>query len=378
MLVVRPQGLFGEKHVKVSESGEQRRQLPPLPRPGSWKKPVPIAGAVLFLTLLVLLPHIPLRYPLATYSVALTTAAAVLSTAFLQYYVGELSLGQGALVTIGGYTVAYLTNTFTDLPFLVAAVVAVVLASVVGAIAAALTLRMSGLHLGIATIVLVYVVIEIATQWRDVTGGASGTSLLAPDFGASSSTTNAYILSVMVFVTVAAVGVMLLHSKVGYRVVALRDAPKAAQSMGISPNRMRTYAFAISSGMAGLAGVGLTAVVSFISPSDFGLLWSFTAIVGAVVGGGRLVSGAIIGGAYVTFIPVIFSQFSGLADGLFGITLVAFIVLAPGGLTALLERVIDRYKLRKARAATANGGKSSPPPEPGLILATSAAGDSDA
>ena len=59
VLVVRPQGLFGEKRVKVSESGEQRRQLPALPRPGSWTKPTPIAGAVLFLAFLVLLPHIP-------------------------------------------------------------------------------------------------------------------------------------------------------------------------------------------------------------------------------------------------------------------------------------------------------------------------------
>ena len=148
--------------------------------------------------------------------------------------------------------------------------------------------------------------------------------------------------------------------------------------MGISPNRMRTYAFAVSSGMAGLAGVALTTVVSFISPSDFGLLWSFTAIVGAVVGGGRLVSGAIIGGAYVTFIPVVFSEFSGVADGLFGVTLVVFIVLFPGGPTAMVERLIDMYRLRQARAATADTKRSPPKPEPELLLARSAAGDSDA
>lgn len=354
LLVVRPQGLFGERRVKVAESGEQRRQLPSLPRPGSWRRPVPVVGAVLVLGVLIALPSIPHPYPLATYAVTLGVAAAVLSISFLQFYVGELSLGQGALVTIGGYTVAYLTTYFSGLPFVVAALAAVVLAAAAGALSAGLTLRMSGLHLGIATMVLVYVVIELSTQWKSVTGGASGTPVPTPSIRSLNATTSSYFVALGVFVIVAAAGVFVLHSKLGYRVVALRDASKAAVSMGISPNRLRTYAFTISSAMAGLAGVALAVVVSYIGPTDFGLLWSFIAIVGAVIGGGRLVSGALIGGVFVTFVPVIFSKLSGLADGLFGLTLVVFILLAPGGLGALWDRgvvAIDRYRRRLAGAA---------------------------
>jgi branched-chain amino acid transport system permease protein len=91
--------------------------------------------------------------------------------------------------------------------------------------------------------------------------------------------------------------------------------------------------------MAGLAGSALAVVVSFIGPTDYGLLWSFTVIVAAVIGGGGLISGSLIGAAFVTFIPVIFSQLSGLSDGLFGITLVVFIVIAPGGLPAVWARL---------------------------------------
>ena len=338
VLFIRPQGLFGQRKITVAEAGSGPRELPSLPGLGSWKRPTPaVAGAVLA-CLLVALPFLAHPYPLETYAVALAVAAAVLSVSLLQYYVGELSLGHGALVTVGGFTVAVVMTRYTSVPFFVAALAAVVITAVIGAVTAAVTLRMSGLHLAIATIVLVYMVTEVADQLA-ITGGPNGTSVPTPSLGMSNLGNTVYYLALGVFVIVAAAGCLFLRSRLGYRAVLLRDAPRAALSLGVSARRVRTYAFAVSSGMAGLAGSALAVVVSFIGPADYGLLWSFTVIVAAVIGGGGLIAGSLIGAAFVTFIPVIFSQLSGLSDGLFGVTLVVFIVIAPGGLPAVWARL---------------------------------------
>lgn len=342
VLIVRPQGLFGTRHLQVAESGSATgRKMPSLPAIGTWRGPKRVATTTLGFCLLLALPVLRHPYPLTTYAVLLATAAAILSIGLLQYYVGELSLGHGALVTVGGYTVASLMERYTQVPFFLAALCAVVLTAMIGGVTAVVTLRMSGLYLGIATIVLVYVVTEVANQLVGITGGPNGLSVLTPSLGLTNLDDTTYYLALAVFALVAIAGSLTLRSRLGYRVVALRDAPQAAESYGVATRRVRTTAFALSSGMAGLSGAALAVVVSHIGPADYGLLWSFTLITGAVIGGGRLVIGSLIGGAFVTLTPVAFSGLSGLSDGLFGITLVVFIVLAPGGLPALWGDMIS-------------------------------------
>jgi branched-chain amino acid transport system permease protein len=97
----------------------------------------------------------------------------------------------------------------------------------------------------------------------------------------------------------------LLASRYGRVFRALRDNSVAAQLSGINVGRLKAVAFAISSGIAGLAGGLLVMLISGVSPSAFPLSLSFALLTGAVVTGVYNLKGVMLGGLVLVAIPEI-------------------------------------------------------------------------
>jgi branched-chain amino acid transport system permease protein len=207
-------------------------------------------------------------------------------------------------------------------------------------------LRLSGVYLAIATLALSFVVIEVVLQLRDITGGAAGISLSSPIlFGNElKSDESIYYLTAVVLGLVIVAVAGLIRSPIGQRWVAVRDSSIAAETSGVAVKSYKVAAFAISSAVAGVAGSLLAASVSFVAPFDYGLFFSIYVIVAVILGGSGSLAGAVIGAAFITLMPVALSRTSGLTDAIYGIALLLFLIVLPGGFGHLIRKFSKEEK----------------------------------
>ena len=95
----------------------------------------------------------------------------------------------------------------------------------------------------------------------------------------------------------------LVRGRVGRALVAIRDQPIAAETMGINAALYKTTCFGVSALYAGVAGGLSTLAVGFVSPESFGLALSLAFLVGIVVGGLASLGGALFGALFIEFVP---------------------------------------------------------------------------
>lgn len=245
---------------------------------------------------------------------------------------GQLSLANAAFMGLGAYTSTILTLR-QGWPF-PAALGAAMLAPVLVAVAVGLpTLRLRGVFLAIATIglgeVLRVVIINLKT-----TGGAEGINQIPV------KTTNwQLLLALAVTIFVA----WRLHgSRMGYAFEAIREDESVARTMGINTTFYKLIAFTIGAALAGLAG-GLKAhLFRAITPNDFGFALATEILTFAIVGGGLVFFGPILGAVLLTLLPELL-RYVGLPPGwprllLNGIILLLVILFLPNGLISLFTR----------------------------------------
>lgn len=349
VLVFRPHGLMGQKAIVVAETGSEA-SFPPLPTPGSWKRSSRVIGTALIATFIVVLPMLPHPFQLTSYSLVLSTAIIVISLGTFMGYVGEISLGHGALAAVGAYSTAILLDHAPGVPFVAVLAFAGLVAAVVGALVGWLTLRLQGLYLAIATLALTFVVTEVALQLRDLTGGATGISLPDPVFfGRSISSDRAlYYLAAGTFAVVVASTAAIMRSSAAQKWVAIRDAPAAAASSGVSVNTQKVVAFTVSSCIAGIGGGTTALLLTHIGPFEYDLFFSVFLILAVVVGGAGSLLGALIGAALITLVPVAFSRSSGLTDAIFGTLLIVLMIVAPGGVRGTVD-LLESARRRRGR-----------------------------
>ncbi len=216
-------------------------------------------------------------------------------------YTGLVNLGHAAFLGIGAYTNAILLHA--GVPFVVTLPAAGLLAALAGVVIGIPTLRMSGLYLAIATLAFGAIVGTVLQKWDSVTGGFDGFAVPTPSiFGwPIEGATGVYYLSLAVLVFVLWVSANVLRTPLGRAMVAIRDSEISAQSMGINLALYKTVAFAISAGMAGLAGALFAHYVRFLAPDSFDVLLSIQFVTIVFVGGlGSLLHGAIFGALFVS------------------------------------------------------------------------------
>lgn len=155
----------------------------------------------------------------------------------------------------------------------------------------------------------------------------------------------------------------LVDSRLGRLLIAVRDAEDRVRFLGYDPVLIKTVAFAVSAGMAGLAGALFVPVVGIISPALIGIVPSFELLAAVAVGGRGTLAGAVLGALVVNYTRTTLSDiYPGGWTLLQGALFIVVIAAAPSGLMGLLGWVYGRAAPAWRRA---QGTASAVPQEAG-------------
>jgi branched-chain amino acid transport system permease protein len=239
-------------------------------------------------------------------SLMIVYAIAVLGLILLTGFNGQISLGHGAFFAVGAYTAAILIDQ-AGWPFWATLPAAALACFIAGYLFGLPALRLEGHYLALATFALAVAVPQIL-KYRHIeplTNGVMGINVFKsdPPFGLPLSTDQ------WMFLVVLAIAALmfwlarnLLDSRTGRALIAIRDHPMAASTMGVNVARYKTVMFGISALYTGVAGALHGIIFEFVSPDSFRFELSIAILVGAVVGGIASLPGAAIGGVFVQVI----------------------------------------------------------------------------
>ncbi|MEY3886082.1 MAG: Lipopolysaccharide export system ATP-binding protein LptB [Pseudomonadota bacterium] len=264
---------------------------------------------------------------------------------------GLTSFGQAAFVGVGAYTTAYLTLNTGMSPWLTLFVglgITAISALVVGAI----TLRMSGHYLPLATIAwglsLYYLMGNLDALGKyDGLLGLKSLSIGGLDIGQGRLF---FILTWAILIAGAVALLNLLDSRPGRAIRSLKGGSQMAEAMGISTFRYKVTIFLIAALFASIAGWLLAHFQRTVNPSAFGLKMGIEYLFMAVIGGVGYVWGAIVGAALIKLLddylqvalPALIGTSGSYEVIVFGVAMVLVLKYMPDGIWSLVARKLPR------------------------------------
>lgn len=258
-----------------------------------------------------------------------------LSLNLITGYTGQVSIGHAGFCAIGGYTSALL-NVHFGVNFIVSAIVAMIVTGLCGFLLGMPTLRLSGTYLTIATLGFGEIVRMAALNWESLTGGSLGVSGITRPviLGKELTTFNGglYYLALVLLFLVSIVIYVIIRSKMGRALMAIRDDELAATLMGINVTRYKIASFVISAMMTGLGGAFYVHMVRFIDPNTFNFDISILIISIVILGGMGTMKGIYLGSALLISFPEVLRFASEYRFIVYGLILVLMMRFKPEGL----------------------------------------------
>ena len=154
---------------------------------------------------------------------------------------------------------------------------------------------------------------------------------------------------------------LLIETRAGLILQAIRDDQNRARYLGFDVPVYQTFFFAVSAGIAGLAGMFYVVVSEFASPTFMDLTFSITMVVWAAVGGRSSILGACIGAIVINMISATVSETEGFAEAwkvIIGLIFVLVVLYLPRGFAGLAHDLVDRFaQPRQGRFAAGGRGR---------------------
>jgi branched-chain amino acid transport system permease protein len=335
-----------------------------------------IAGFALLVGVVAWLPNRLSDFRASQLALVAIYLCALLGLNVLIGFNGQISLGHGAFMAIGGYTTAVLVSdqglhvaghTFSsDMRDIWTIPIAGLVAGIAGVLFGIPALRLSGLYLALATFAVAVALPQVLKKFEGLTGGSTGINLFGlprlSGLGVEvrilgrTLTYNdwLYYLSWTWALALLVVAWALLRGRTGRALRAIRDSELAAASSGVNLSLFKTLAFGVSAFYAGVAGSLFALSVTFVNPEVFPITLSIFLLVGVVVGGlgslWPLVGGALFivyvrdltdRAAEQDWLPGFVGEFlarPGARDVVFGAALILVMFLLPTGLGGLISR----------------------------------------
>ena len=314
---------------------------------------VPVASFVVLAVVVAVVPSFVSEFraqQLAYVGIYLT---AIIGLNVLTGYTGQISLGHGAFMAVGGYTTAILmadhgVKDIWTIPL------AGLVAGAAGFLFGIPALRLSGLYLALATFAIAVSMPAVIKRFEGFTGGGTGINLFGiPELTASLTPVEIfgrqvafndwlYYLSWSIALVGYVVAWLLLRGRSGRAFRAVRDSETAAQSSGVSLARYKTLAFGVSAAYAGVAGSLFAIATTYVNPDTFPIALSILLLVGVVVGGLGSLVGLIAGAVFIQFLPTWSQEVSkspGAPSVVSGALLIALMFVLPMGVAGLIERL---------------------------------------
>ena len=317
-------------------------------------------GFILFILLLFSVPLLPPFYLTMGSYIGLYGIVAI-GLVMLTGVAGLTSFGQAAFMGLGAYTSAVLTTHFAWSPWLTL-IVALALTMIVAFILGAVTLRMGGHYLPLATIAW-GISLYFLFGTIPMLGGSSGISDITALklFGWELRDERLFYYIIWGACLAALwISTNLLDSREGRAIRALKGGVSMVEAFGASGLRLKNIVFIYSALLACLAGWLYAHMQRFVNPSPFGLNQGIEFLFMITIGGAYSFWGAITGATVITvlktvlqgILPKLISQAGNFEIIVFGIMIVAVLQWMRGGIWALVERLLPPKENRAVAAAS--------------------------
>ncbi|WP_339631578.1 branched-chain amino acid ABC transporter permease [uncultured Sneathiella sp.] len=314
---------------------------------------IPFKWVAFFIIIGAVLPFFLEGYATFQGTLIMIYAIAILGLNLLTGFNGQFSLGHSAFYAVGAYTAAILVYHL-DWPVYVTIPFGGIVCFVAGFLFGLPALRLEGLYLALATFALGVSVPQIlkSSHLEGLTGGVQGLDIFRPkvpafvaeNFGLTMDQWW-YMIAFVVMLFMFWIAWNLINSRTGRAMMAIRDNPIAARSMGVNASLYKSLTFGVSAFYTGIAGALAAIVIEFVAPDSFTFQLSILLFIGMVVGGTGSIWGAVFGGFFILSVPNYAEEIStGLSYAIFGVILILVIYVMPSGFAGLVNVLKMRVK----------------------------------
>jgi branched-chain amino acid transport system permease protein len=357
---------FLQLRQAVREAGSEARK--------GWNRKTSVVVATLVVAALVPLA-IRDQVQFAALGSALYTVLAAVGVNFAVGMAGIPSLGHGAFVAVGAFTVALLRTEAGWDPS-AATLAGVGLAGAAGVVVGAGAIRLTRPIVAIATWVVSWLVTFTLAAFPGLFGGLQGIAVPEGTLGIGSvglavRLTPGVHYAVALLLVAAALAAFFVLSRTpwGLSLAAARDAPAAAASIGVEQGRLQFRTFTASAMVCGLAGALAVQLAGVADPTAYGPLLSVELFAAVLLGGVGRPLGPVVGAAGLLLIPRVaegLGSIAGLAAERFepavaSLLLVAALVIGRGGILGWTESIRGRLASRRGQLRAEASGRTTSP-----------------
>lgn len=313
-----------------------------------------LVGVAMILGALALPHAMPTPYYIHLLTLALIWIVLAQGQNLTQGFVGYVSIAQAGFMGIGAYASTLLTVNW-GLSVWVTLFLAPLITGCAALLAGYPSLRVKGHYFAIVTLAYNMVIFIVLMTFSSLTGGESGIpNVPRPSelnlFGyvfnfEGRSNLSYYALALFCAVLATGICALVLHSRVGRVMLAIRQNEDLAEAMGVITSRYKLFAFVLSSMLAGLAGTLYAHYIGFLNPEPFGVDSSLNVILAVILGGSGTLLGPIVGAVSVTFLPELLRFADSYRLITYGLILVVATIFLPKGLVPLVGSLWRRIRL---------------------------------
>jgi ABC-type branched-subunit amino acid transport system ATPase component/ABC-type branched-subunit amino acid transport system permease subunit len=264
-------------------------------------------------------------------------------------YAGYVSLGQGAFVGLGAYTVGIGVSDIGGSPW-VWVPVAGLLAAGVAALLGVVAMRARGHAFVILTIAFLFLVQLLATNWDELTNGTGGITLPIPTWSVEYQYWPFYYSLMGLLAVSLLASWWIRRNKFGMGLIAIREDEDKAATVGVSTPTYKILAFAASAVFVGMAGGIYGYYISFIDPLGmFNILLSVQIILSLLLGGRATLWGPVLGAFIIEWLNETSNNEFGGGNArllIFGGLLALVVLFLPNGIIPTAGAWIERWRTR--------------------------------
>lgn len=257
------------------------------------------------------LPVLVGDYQTGNLTYVLVFTMAILGLNILTGYSGQISLGHGAFLAVGSFVSAIVLERYTMVPWWLTIPMAGVAGLILGAVIGVPALRLEGIYLALATFALGVAAPIVLLRASGLTGGIRGILITPITSPVPSLLTDAMYMYYCTLVATALLFLIawnLLRSRTGRALRAIRDGEIAARAFGVDLPAYKTMAFAVSVAYACIAGAFYGLLTGYVQATQFQFQLSILILIGGIVGGIATLEGAVLGGIFAWYLPIVAQQ----------------------------------------------------------------------
>lgn len=252
----------------------------------------------------------------------------------LSGFTGMTSLGNQTFIGLAGFSVAVMTSTY-NMSIWLGILVAIVIALIVSLLLSFVLFRMRGMYFAIATWVVSEAICTWFLSWKYVNQGG-GMSIKAKPYP---KTPEIYLMALTLCVIAMIVVYVLLRTKTGLGLTAMRDDADASSSVGVNIFKSKLLVYVVAAIFTALAGAIFFINKGTIYPSSgFDISWTVSMVFIVIIGGIGTVSGPVVGAIIYVLLDEILAKLPGWSNIILGAIAILVIIFLPDGIMGTLQK----------------------------------------